>query len=154
MLRPRILVTSLALIPVGALAACAGQPAPDGPNASRSAEPTVSTSTAPPASSDPHGTLIETATTFLEHFYSGDPAPAHELFTDECKQSLSLDQFTELSEGVQGQEPYMVESVNAEVSDSEGTVQFTLSSNPDEEMDMPWIITDDHWRTPDCFVTP
>src|SRR5699024_8793619 len=122
MLRPRILVTSLALVSsVGVMASCTDQPSPADQVTTRTND-----LGRPAASSDPRATLIESATTCLEHFYSGDHLTrAYELFTVECKQSLSLDQCTELSEGVQGQEPYMVESVSAEVNGPEGTVQFT-----------------------------
>lgn len=142
--------TLVAVLACGAAALSACSPSPD------QVEPVP-----PPemkgqtAWDDPHGSLVAAGTDFVDSFYEGDSERAYALFTDECKDTLTREQFAALSETTQDYEPVFVETVTGSyMSGSEGTITYTLSVEPDDELVMSWSIVDDQWRTPDCQVAP
>lgn len=104
---------------------------------------------APSVDEDPRAALEVAGTTWVENFHSGDASKAYELFTEECKQTWTEDEFAALSDFSQASEHEITE-VTATVEGRTGTVDYT--DNGERETGMPWVVEDGEWRNADCTL--
>lgn len=103
----------------------------------------------PSVDEDPQAALEAAGTTWVENFYSGEASKAYDLFTEECKQKFSEDEFTALSDYSQASD-HEIADVTATVQGETGIVDFT--HNGERSTGMPWLIEDGEWRNSDCTL--
>lgn len=103
----------------------------------------------PTVEEDPQASLEAAGTTWVENFYAGDASKAYDLFTEECKQTFTEDEFTALADFSQASD-HEITDVTATVQGETGIVDFT--DNGERETGMPWVIEDGEWRNSDCTL--
>ncbi|WP_407107254.1 hypothetical protein [Rhodococcus aetherivorans] len=107
----------------------------------------------PEASEDPVAALEAAATEWSESFYSGDSSDAYELFTAECKETFSAEEFKALSDFSQADgQSRRPADVTARVEGDRGFVDISYENPDDNDSNMPWILVDGEWKTSDCTM--
>ncbi|WP_418345797.1 hypothetical protein [Rhodococcus pyridinivorans] len=107
---------------------------------------------APDAVDDPVAALEAAATEWSESFYSGDSSEAYDLFTADCKDTFSPDEFKALSDfnRADGASRTLTD-VTARVDGDRGAVDLVYE-NADSDTNMPWLLVDGEWKTSDCTL--
>lgn len=106
-------------------------------------------SSSPSVEDDPQAALQNAGQTWVDNFYNGDPKKAYELFTAECQQTFTEDEFSALADFSQ-QSDHEISDVTATVEGEAGTVDYT--DNGERQTGMPWVLEGAEWRNTDCTM--
>ncbi|WMM74453.1 hypothetical protein RCF27_09295 [Rhodococcus pyridinivorans] len=107
----------------------------------------------PDATEDPVAALEAAATEWSESFYGGDSSEAYDLFTDECKDTFSEDEFKALSDFNQADgATRTLTGVTAQVEGDRGFADLTYANADNNDTNMPWVLVDGEWKTSDCTM--
>ncbi|WP_435084591.1 hypothetical protein [Gordonia hongkongensis] len=111
-----------------------------------------SSGTTTAATRDPQASLEDAAREWSESFYGGDSANAYALFTDDCKEDLTEDQFQAMSDFNDSEPPRELQEVVATVDGNTGTVELRYKDASQNDTGMPWVFVSDEWKTSDCTM--
>ncbi|MCR5977483.1 hypothetical protein GDN83_06975 [Gordonia jinghuaiqii] len=104
------------------------------------------------ATQDPQASLEDAAREWSESFYGGDGVEAYALFTDECKQDLTEDQFKAMSDFNDSEPTRELQHVDATVKGNTGTVDLHFNDTSQNDTGMPWVLVGEEWKTSDCTM--
>lgn len=101
---------------------------------------------------DPQASLEEAAREWSDSFYGGNGVEAYALFTDECKEDLTEDQFKAMSDFNDSEPSRELQHVEAIVEGNTGTVDLHYKDASQNDTGMPWVLVGDEWKTSDCTM--
>lgn len=158
MINRTILLVPVCLLALSGCDATTDTVDPTAPTSATSSAAPVSAATSGPAAApaipSPSGddALRAAVTAYSDAFLDGKPTVAYELFSERCRERLSLSSFTGIVTAAKQQygKALPIRSYDAQVSGDLARVTYTYDVPALDQTKEPWVREKGEWRQDDC----